>query len=212
MPGYFNGIPVDAVVFYQQLALDNSKEFWSANKERYQRSVREPVEMLVGELEDQFGAAKIFRPNRDVRFSNDKSPYKTHQGAYVPAGQALGWYIEVSGDGALTGGGFYHAEPTPLAALRRTIDEHGDELAELVGELVAEGWQLRGETLKTAPRGFSADHPHIELLRHKTLSLSRFYGEDPVVATPNFAEIVRDDWASIRPLIMWLGEALASEE
>lgn len=209
----FTGIPEAAFEFYERLELDNSREFWLTHKAQYDDEVRAPVEALCADLAPEFGEAKIFRPNRDVRFSPDKSPYKTHQGAYVPAGPALGWYLEVSADGFRVGAGFYHTEATQLAELRRRIDSPlGAELERYVADLSAVGWEVGGDTLKTAPRGYPTDHDRIELLRHKTLALSLPYGDDPVVHTPELVGRVRADWQQATPLVEWLAEALDSEE
>ena len=77
------GIPADAVAFYAELEANNTKDWWTANKERYERSVREPFAALTDALADEFGEARIFRPYRDVRFSADKTPYKTNAAATV---------------------------------------------------------------------------------------------------------------------------------
>ena len=89
----FNGFPVSALDFYDDLELDNTKSFWETHKHIYQASVRAPMVALTEALADEFGTAKIFRPYRDVRFSKDKTPYKTHQGAFVVASPATGWYV-----------------------------------------------------------------------------------------------------------------------
>ena len=78
----FSGLDPDAVEFFRELRADNTKEWWTANKDRYERSVRGPFEALATALEPEFGAVKIFRPYRDVRFSADKSPYKASRSAW----------------------------------------------------------------------------------------------------------------------------------
>ncbi len=79
----FEGFPAESFGFYERLEADNSRGFWNAHKGDYQRYVREPMLALADELEDEFGAAQVFRPYRDTRFSADKSPYKNHQGMFV---------------------------------------------------------------------------------------------------------------------------------
>lgn len=205
----FTGIPDAAFEFYERLAMDNSREFWLAHKSSYDNDVRAPIEALCAKLAPEFDEAKVFRPNRDVRFSADKSPYKTHQGAYVPAGPALGWYLEISADGFRVGAGFYHAESAQLTELRRRIDSPlGGELERHVADLAAAGWEIGGDVLKTAPRGYPVDHARIELLRYKTLALSLPYGDAPVVHTPELAERVRVDWQQASGLVEWLADAL----
>ncbi len=118
----FTGIPADALDFYDELGAANTRAWWQANKERYTASVREPLEGLLDALEDEFGPAHLYRPNRDVRFSKDKSPYKDHQGALATTVPGMGFYVHVNGDGLMTGGGFYPTGPDQLPRLRAAID------------------------------------------------------------------------------------------
>ncbi|QGF22910.1 DUF2461 domain-containing protein [Raineyella fluvialis] len=203
----FRGFAPVALEFYRGLEADNSRAYWQAHRETYEQAVRAPMEALLAELTDAFGDAKVFRPNRDVRFSNDKSPYKTHLGAYVGTAPATGWYLELSALGMHTGAGFYHASSEGLAALRERIDEDGEELEAIVAALREDGWQIGGDTLKTAPKGWSVDHPRIDLLRHKTLSAARQV-EDEVVFSADLVDRVRDDWEELRPLVTWVSPAL----
>lgn len=207
----FTGIPHDAADFYAELELDNSTGFWHAHRERYQVSVRGPMIALLDALEQEFGPAKVFRPHRDVRFSADKSPYKTHQGGYVAAGTRSGWYAEVSADGFRLGGGCYAMDRAVLAAYRAAVDgPRGAELEEIVSRLRAAGWEMRGDRLKTAPRGWSRDHARIELLRHTTISAMRWIEDGDIVTTPALVEQVRADWRAVRPLVEWLRPVTAA--
>ncbi|HYN55696.1 MAG TPA: DUF2461 family protein, partial [Motilibacterales bacterium] len=95
----FTGFPADAFGFYADLELENSKAFWADNKHRYEAAVAGPMGDLLEDLEAEFGAGRLFRPYRDVRFSADKSPYKEHQGGYVEVGPACGYYVQVSSGG-----------------------------------------------------------------------------------------------------------------
>lgn len=201
----FQGIPHDAAAFYVELEEDNSTEFWRANRERYEASVRGPMTALLDALEEEFGPARIFRPHRDVRFSADKSPYKTHQGAFVAAGTRSGWYAEVSADGFRLGGGCYAMDSPVLAAFRRDVDgSRGAELESIVADLRGAGWEVTGEALKTTPRGWPRDHPRIELLRHKTLSAMQWIEDGDIVTTPALVDAVRSHWRRVRPLVEWL--------
>ena len=105
----FAGFPVAALDFFDDLEVDNTKSFWEAHKQVHAESVKAPMTALTAALADEFGPAKVFRPYRDVRFAKDKTPYKTHQGAFVAAGPSTGWYVEVSARGVRTGAGFYEA-------------------------------------------------------------------------------------------------------
>jgi uncharacterized protein (TIGR02453 family) len=208
----FAGIPVAALDFYDDLEVDNTKSFWEAHRAVYQESVRAPMEALCAELAPEFGEAKVFRPYRDVRFSKDKTPYKTHQGAFVPAGPRTGWYVEVSPRGVRTGGGFYDADPPMLTAFRDAVDDEraGEELAGIVAALEEQGFEIGGDRLKTSPRGFPGDHPRIELLRHRSLTAAHVIGFEPVIHTPALAELVREDWRRVRPLVTWVAQHTAA--
>ena len=202
----FAGFPVAALDFYDDLELDNTKSFWQAHKAVYDEAVAAPMKALTAALEPEFGAAKIFRPYRDVRFARDKSPYKTHQGAYVPTGPSTGYYVQVSAAGVMVGAGFYEASSTRLASIREAMadDAHGAQLVGILDELSADGWTIGGDTLKTAPRGYDVSHPRIELLRHKSLTVGREYGFDPVIHSPGLVDRVRDDWRAATPFLDWV--------
>lgn len=202
----FTGFPVAALDFYDDLEMDNTRSFWEKNKAVYAESVKAPMAALCAALEPEFGTAKVFRPFRDVRFAKDKTPFKTHQGAFVPTGPSTGWYVELSPRGVRTGAGFYEASPPRLAAIRAAIDHDltSPELEQLLAGLRAQGWEVGGERLKTTPRGYAADHPRIELLRHKSLTVGRSHGFDPVIHTPGLLEVVRKDWRALRPFLEWI--------
>lgn len=202
----FEGFPVAALDFYDDLEMDNTKSFWDAHKAVYDESVKAPMVALTAALEPEFGPAKVFRPYRDVRFAKDKTPYKNHQGAFVAAGPATGWYVQISSPGLMVGVGFYEASGERLARLRAAIaDERtGPELVKLVKALQRKGFELGGDKLKTAPRGYGVDHPRIDLLRHKQIVLRKSYGFEPVIHTADVLPLVRKDWRAGRPLINWL--------
>ena len=202
----FQGFPLEAFEFYDDLEFDNSREFWQTHKGTYDEFVRRPMEALTTELAAEFGQAKIFRPYRDVRFAKDKTPYKTHQGAFVETGTATGLYVQVSADGIRVGAGFYAAASEWLAAVRAAIDDDktGRRLARIITGLEREGWETGGQRLKTAPRNYSVNHPRIDLLRHTSLTVGKTYDVSPEVHSPQLAERVRADWRQAKPLIDWL--------
>jgi uncharacterized protein (TIGR02453 family) len=205
----FNGFPVAALDFYDDLEMDNTKSFWEAHKAIYEEAVKAPMTALVKELEPEFGPAKVFRPYRDVRFAKDKTPYKTNQGAFVATGPAMGFYVEIAARGMRVGAGFYDASGERLAAVREAIadDKTGPKLQRALTKLEKGGWEIGGETLKTAPRGYDADHPRIELLRHKQLFVGKPYGFEKFIHTPGLLDRVRDDWRALEPLMDWLQAA-----
>ena len=204
----FSGFPVAALDFYDDLEMDNTKSFWTAHKDVYEQAVKVPMTALVAALEPEFGSAKVFRPYRDVRFAKDKTPYKTHQGAFVASGPATGWYVQVGAPGVRVGVGYYEASSPRLASLREAIadERRGRALQRILDRLRKQGWEQGGEKLKTTPRGYDADHPRIDLLRHKSLTLGRSYGFEPVIHTSNLLDRVRADWRAGRPFVEWVAE------
>ena len=201
----FSGFPDTALDFYEDLEIDNTKSFWQAHKQQYDDNIARPMRALCAELAAEFGDAKVFRPYRDVRFSKDKTPYKTHQGAFVAVSPATGWYVQLSAAGLRTGAGFYEATPTRLAAFRAAIDDErrGAELESLIAGLEKKGWQLGGDQVKTAPRGFAKDHPRISLLRHRSMTLGRDHGFEGL-DSPEVLAWVRRDWRELKPFVDYL--------
>lgn len=206
----FTGFPEAALDFYDDLEMDNTKSFWEAHKAQYAESVKAPMVALTGALEKEFGKAKVFRPFRDVRFAKDKTPYKVNQGAFVGVGPACGWYVEISARGVRTGAGFYDASGTDLARIRTSIDSEatGKQLQRILAKLEKSGFTVGGQQLKTTPRGYDVGHPRIELLRHKSLTVGKDYGFEPVIHTPDLVAAVRADWKATRPLVDWVAERL----
>ncbi|TDD46234.1 DUF2461 domain-containing protein [Kribbella antibiotica] len=202
----FTGFPAAALDFYDDLEMDNTKTYWTAHKHVWEESVRAPMTELLAELEAEFGKAKLFRPYRDVRFAKDKTPYKTHQGAFIDVAPATGWYVEVAAPGVRVAAGFYESSAERLGRLRTAIDEdrRGQQLEGLLADLAAAGWEVGGDRLKTSPRGYDAEHPRIELLRHKSLTVMKSYGFEPLIHTPELAASIRADWQATQPLITWL--------
>jgi uncharacterized protein (TIGR02453 family) len=206
----FSGFPVAALDFYDDLEVDNSKSFWEANRAVYEEAVKAPMTALCAALEAEFGAAKVFRPYRDVRFAKDKTPYKTHQGAFVEAAQSVGWYVELSPRGVRVGGGCYHASGQHLAALREAVadDRTGPRLERVLTTLEGDGFEVGGEQLKTAPRGYDRDHVRIDLLRRKQVLAGKSYGFEEIIHSPELLDRVREDWRALDPLVTWLARAL----
>ena len=161
----FEGWPEEALEFYEGLAADNSKAYWTEHKAVYEDKVLRPMTELLEELAAEFGEAKIFRPYRDVRFSPDKSPYKTHIGAMIGTG-----YIQLSAEGLAAGDGMYGMSPSQLGRYRQAVlsEQAGPELERVIAAIERHGIGVSARgALKTAPRGYPADHPRIGLLRYK---------------------------------------------
>jgi uncharacterized protein (TIGR02453 family) len=200
----FQGWPEEALDFYEGLEADNSKSYWLAHKEIYETCVLAPMAELLAELEPEHGDTKIYRPYRDVRFSKDKSPYKTALGAHAGDG-----YIQLSAAGLAVGTGMYGMEPDQLERYRAAVaaDASGGELEQVIAELSAQDIEVHGrDTLKTAPRGYPADHARIELLRHKGLVAWKEWQAEPWLATSAAKAAVADFLIASRPLGRWLAQ------
>ncbi|SDT48691.1 DUF2461 domain-containing protein [Actinoplanes derwentensis] len=199
----FRGWPSEALEFYEGLAADNSKTYWTERQAFYEEQVREPGRELLAELEPEFGPGKIFRPHRDVRFSRDKSPYKTHLGIWM----AAGFYVQLSGDGLAAGCGMYRMAPDQLDRYRRTLTDPrlGPSLPELLADLEKAGLEIHGhDSLKTAPRGFPKDHPRVELLRHKGLTTWQEWEPAEWMGTAAARDRIVTFFRASRPLKDWL--------
>ena len=209
----FTGFPPQALDFYAGLEADNSKAFWTANKGTWESAARDPMLALLDELEDEFGPATPFRPYRDVRFSADKSPYKTHLGAVAGPTKGVGCYVQLSAEGLLVGGGFHSHGSAQTARYRAAVDApaSGTALEAIVGGLRDKGFAVRGASVKTAPRGFAKDHPRIDLLRMAELMVIREIGTPEWLATPRVVTEVAEAWRAVRPLSDWVVEHVGAD-
>jgi uncharacterized protein (TIGR02453 family) len=198
----FSGWPEEALDFYDGLAADNSKTYWTANRAVYDELVLGPMAELVDELGAEFGDTKVFRPYRDVRFSPDKTPYKTHIGAMVGSG-----YVQLSADGLAAGDGMYVMAPDQLDRYRRAAasDRAGPELEQVIAIVEKAGIGVSGrDTLKSAPRGYPADHPRIGLLRYKGLVAWQEWPAGAWLGTAEAKDRVVTFLRTTRPLSEWL--------
>ncbi|HVM53317.1 MAG TPA: DUF2461 domain-containing protein [Acidimicrobiales bacterium] len=203
----FTGIPADAFDFYEELAADNTKAWWTENKARYEAHVREPVEALLTSLAEEFGpTAKIFRPYRDVRFSKDKTPYKTNLGATTTDKDGSVWYLALSPDGLYVGGGYYRMAKDQVAAFRAAVvdDTTGAALERVIATAEKAGFEVGGEQLKRVPPGFDKEHPRGRFLRHKGLYLGRQLDPAAWMGTRKAADRVAALWRDLRPVQAWL--------
>jgi uncharacterized protein (TIGR02453 family) len=203
----FSGFGRGAGTFFTDLAANNSRDWWLANKSRYEDEIRRPLEELLQDLSAEFGEAKVFRPNRDTRFSTDKSPYKTNAAAVTSEGGGATLYLSLSVEGLHVGGGAYHLARDQLARYRAAVadDRLGDELVTIADALRAAKADVtsRGQ-LKTAPRGFSADHPRIDLLRQDGLIGIWAHPPRAWLHTKQAADKVAEGWRRLEPLNAWL--------
>jgi len=205
----FGGFGKGATGFYDDLDANNSRDWWLANKARYEDEVRRPMEELLEDVSQEFGEAKLFRPNRDTRFSKDKAPYKTNIAAviYQPKGGSV--YLSLAAEGIHVGGGSYHLERPQLARLREAIDDdrRGKEIAGIVATLrTAKADVTAHDAVKTAPRGYSPDHPRIDLLRLGGLAAMFAHKPAAWLHTAKAKDRIVDGWHQLQPLNDWLAK------
>jgi uncharacterized protein (TIGR02453 family) len=199
----FSGWPVEAVEFFEGLQADNTKTYWSANKARYEASVRGPMAELVDELSVEFGRGRIARPYRDMRFAAGKAPYKTE----IYAMFDRGGYVNFSAAGLTAALGYYVMSAAQLDRYRRAVDSEteGNELARVVDRLRAGGIEAGGaQALKSAPRGYPKDHPRTELLRYKGLICWQHWPVAPWLHTAEAKDRVAGFLRTAAPLHHWL--------
>ena len=199
----FTGFGEAVVDFYEGLEADNTKAYWTDNKPVYDDHVRAPMVALLADLEPEFGAGKVFRPYRDVRFSADKTPYQVQCGA-----TAGGRYVQVSADGLMAAAGYYRMTSAQVARFRAAVDDarHGPALAALVDDLRAEGYTVAGEQLRTRPRGVDPEHPRLDLMRHKSIYGWCAWPPSDELHAPELRERVAATWRRLDPLVRWLDE------
>jgi len=198
----FRGWSRDAIRFLKGIEADNSKTYWQANKEIYDEKVFGPMLALLGELTEEFGEGRVFRPYRDIRFSADKSPYKTTIAGMNDAG-----YIALSAKTFSLGSGLHEPSSGQLTSFRSAVadDESGPDLVHLVAQLRRRKIPVVAqEVLKTAPRGFPQDHPRIELLRYKDLLAWKEWPVGPWLATTEPKRRIIDFLHATVPLRDWL--------
>jgi uncharacterized protein (TIGR02453 family) len=198
----FRGWPVEALEFFEGLEADNSKSYWTAHKDTYDRLVLGPMQELVAELEPTYGQSKIFRPYRDVRFSKDKSPYKTNIAAVVGDG-----YIHLSAEGLGAGSGMWMMAPDQLERYRAAVamDRTGKQLERIVKDAKAAGLTAEGhDMLKTAPKGYPKDHPRAELLKAKGLITWKDWGAGAWLGTRKARDRLVEFFEQSKPMNAWL--------
>ena len=205
----FKGWSEDCQRFFIGLELDNSKKYFEANRRTYEDSVKGPMAALLESLEPDFGPGKVFRANRDIRFSKDKSPYKTNIAADVGMG-ARGGYLSLDARGFTVATGRYVMSPEEIAKFRKKVaaETSGTQLAAIVSRLEKSGYDIGGEELKRVPPPWAQDHPRAELLRHKSLYVWKNYGLKPWLGSASARKYVVKLWTDAQPLNDWFKKNL----
>ena len=199
----FKGWPVEAIEFFEGLEADNSKTYWTANKGVYDDAVRAPMEALLQQLTSEFGPGKVYRPYRDVRFSADKTPYKTAIAASNERG-----YVQLASQGLAAATGYWHMARDQLVRYRAAVDDKkkGAALEAITAALRKARYTVGGAGVRTAPRGYKADHPRIELLRFTDMTVWREWPPGAWLGTAKAADRIVKVWRDAAPLTDWLDE------
>lgn len=201
----FEGFPERTFTFYEDLTANNTKVWWNAHKAEYEDAVKRPMQALTEELSGEFGAAKLFRPYNDQRF-HQAEPIKTHQGAAVALEDAVAYYVQVGADGLFVAGGWYAPQGKQLGRYREAVaGPAGAELARLMRSL-GRRFVVQTDSLATRPRGVDPDHPHLEQLRYRKVTVGVTYPVAPWLSTRKPLAVVRKDWRTMRPLFEWLAD------
>jgi len=207
MGGEFKGWKGDFKGFFLGLRANNNKAYFEAHRKQYEQEVKAPLVALLADLEPEFGAPRrVSRPNRDIRFSADKSPYKLN----IYADVAHGGYVALDAEGLVAAGGRYMVDDAQLKRLREAIasDRSGRELVAIVGALRNKGYEVEGQELKRVPPPYPQDHPRADLLRHKRLIYWKRWPVEAWIATPSVRARVAKAWRDGEPLNAWCAKHL----
>lgn len=224
----FSGFPKSAFQFFTDLKQNNNRDWFSENKSVYVESVVEPAQRFIQALGKRLteihpyirydtatnGSGSMFRIYRDVRFSKDKSPYKTHLGIVLwldgarKKTEAPGYYFGMSDGPPQIHGGHYHFGREHLKAYRSYVADvdRADELREILATLERHGYATGGQNYKQVPRGFSRDHPCADLLRYDGVIASSKKIPLKVARSAGLVEVCFEHCLSMAPLLFWLRE------
>jgi uncharacterized protein (TIGR02453 family) len=224
----FTGFRREAIQFLADLAAHNERAWFQPRKAEFERLLKAPLEALIVALGERFEAKGIplgadparspFRIYRDVRFSKDKSPYKTNVGASFPwlgehsggpAGEAsahaAGGYFHLSPGDIFMGGGMWHPETAWLAAFRRAVVADPKAVHRAIDDpgFRATFGSVNGDRLQRAPQGFPPDHPDLELLKLKDVTFGRRLSDDDAFS-PELPDVIADAFAAAIPVMRLL--------
>lgn len=209
----FRGFPAAALEFFDDLEEHNERSWWQANRSRYDESVRGPLDAFLAEAAPEFGTAHVFRPNRDTRFSTDKTPYKTNIGAVIHDGAAM-YYVHLDGGGLFAAAGAYMMASDQIARYRAAVadDRTGSGLAAIVEAAEASGLSVHQPDLQRVPPPYPKDHPRGALLRCKSMTLGRRFGTPAWLHTRRAGAEITRVWRDSKPLVDWLGAHVGPSE
>ena len=209
MANKFTGWKGDFKGYFLGLRANNSKAYFEAHRRQYEDEVKAPLLALLADLEAEFGPARrVSRPNRDIRFSADKSPYKLN----IYADVERGGYVALDVEGLVAAGGRYMVDDGQLKRLREAVanDRSGKQLVGIVADLRKKGYDVEGQELKRVPSPHPQDHPRADLLRHKRLIFWKRWPAGPWIASAKARDRVAQAWRDGAPLEAWCAKYMDS--
>lgn len=214
----------DSLDFLKDLSQNNNRDWFNNHKERYtaaHNNIISFADALIGELnkhdriETPSGRKSMFRIYKDVRFSNDKTPYNKHWScAFRRATKKLrgGYYLRIEPGDSRIVGGFFGPVPDDMKRIRQDIDANYEDWRKVLANPILKGTfgNIRGEKITSAPRGYTKDHPAIDLLRYKQF-LFRHEFTDAEVLSPDFLFIANNAFKNLRPFLDYMSEVLTTD-
>jgi uncharacterized protein (TIGR02453 family) len=207
--------------FLKQLKKNNYREWMQENKKRYQANEKllkqfyADVEATLNET-DEIAKVKVFRINRDIRFSKDKTPYNVHRSvSFSRAGahRRGGYYLRLEPGNSLMAGGFFNPEPVDLLRIRKEFEMDASEIREILSDKKFEkafGGFNQEYAVKTAPKGFSKDHPDIDLIRLKSYFVTHSFTDEEVFSD-DFRDNLAHHFGLLRPYFDYMSEVLTTD-
>jgi uncharacterized protein (TIGR02453 family) len=225
----FEGFADASAKFFKALARKNDREWFLAHKSEFEEGWNAPMKLLLSDVRDAIDGAyphldlaepKVFRIFRDVRFSKDKSPYKTHIGGFIPLARQgakatdlpMALYFHVGAKETFGAAGHYMMEPDSLERFRSAVadEKRGAELDKLIARLSKKGFAPDShERLKRVPKGFDPDHPRADLLKRKGLVVGFPAVPAGLIAKPTLTRWLAEACKTAAPLVEWLARATA---
>ena len=217
-------IQPSSLAFLKLLKENNEREWFNANKTAFQKE-QIGIEAFAQHLLDLMnthdvietpsGKKSLYRIYRDTRFSTDKTPYKTHwSGSFKRAGKQRrgGYYFHIESGNSFVAGGFFGPSPQDLKLIRENIAFDAQPLREILTDktFIKSFEHLKGEQLKTTPKGFDADHNDIDLLRYKQFLLVHHFSDEEVLST-DFSANCNEIFKNMRPFVDYMTEILTTD-
>lgn len=210
--------------FLKKLSANNNREWFAANKDQYEgakENTEQFIDALIAkmnehdDIETPSGKKSLYRIYNDVRFSDDKTPYNPRFAGYLKRRKPSlrgGYYFWIKPGNSRIGCGFAHPNPDDLRRIRQDIEVNYEDWYKLLKSktVVATFGAMRGEQVRTAPRGFEKDHPAIELLRFKQFWFERSFADKEVLAE-DFLLNVNKSFKAIRPFFDCVSEVLGTD-